>query len=125
MRNAVSNVVGYIELTTGDASQAKDFYSKLFGWNFQDAPIPGGGTYSMMNAEDGAGAGIMQSPPGAPTAWMPYVVVDDVARATEQARSLGATVIRDIMPIPGIGAFSIIADPTGAAIGMWANEPKP
>lgn len=124
MRNAVSNAVGYIELTTGNSDRAKDFYSKLFGWNFQDSPIPGGGTYSMTHDADGTPAAIMQSPPGAPTAWLPYVIVDDVARATEQARSLGATIVRDVMPVPGAGAFSIIADPTGAVIGMWSSEPQ-
>jgi len=28
-------------------------------------------------------------------------------------------VIRDITPVPEMGSFSIISDPTGAVLGLW------
>jgi predicted enzyme related to lactoylglutathione lyase len=60
--------------------------------------------------------------PGAPSSWLPYVLVQDIAAATEKARSLGATVIRDVMEVAGAGSLSIIMDPTGAVLGLW--QPK-
>jgi uncharacterized protein len=62
----------------------------------------------------------MQHPvPGAPSAWLAYVLVDDIKAATEKARSLGATVKRDVTEVMGAGWLSIIADPTGATLGLW------
>ena len=60
-----------------------------------------------------------QPVPEAPSAWLPYVVVDDLKATTEKAVSLGATVLMDVTAIPGMGHYSIIQDPTGAAIGLW------
>jgi predicted enzyme related to lactoylglutathione lyase len=79
-----------------------------------------GMTYTMIGVGDGTGGGMMMSQmPGAPSMWLPYVAVDDVRASTEKARSLGAAVHRDVTEIPGYGSFSIIADPTGAALGLW------
>ena len=52
-------------------------------------------------------------------AWLAYVRVDDCVRATEMAITLGGTLIRPAASIPYKGAFSVIADPTGAQIGLW------
>ena len=59
---------------------------------------------------------------GAPSAWMAYVLVDDLKRTTDKARSLGATVMKEATEVPGMGSFTIITDPTGAMLGLW--EPK-
>ena len=45
--------------------------------------------------------------------------VDDIAVATEKAKSLGATVIKEVTEVMGAGWLSIIVDPTGAALGLW------
>jgi len=57
--------------------------------------------------------------PGAPTAWLPYIGVDDLKASTDKAESLGAKVIMREQPVPGHGSFSIIIDPTGANIALW------
>jgi len=55
-------------------------------------------------------------------AWLAYVRVDDIAAATKKAKSLGATVVKDVTEVMGAGQFTIISDPTGAVLGLW--EPK-
>jgi len=50
------------------------------------------------------------------------VLVDDVKVATGNAKSLGATILKDVTEVPGIGWFSLISDPTGAALGMWQDK---
>jgi hypothetical protein len=57
--------------------------------------------------------------PGAPAGWVAYVLVPDVASATAKAKDLGATVLKDRTEVAGMGCFSIIADPTGAQLGLW------
>jgi predicted enzyme related to lactoylglutathione lyase len=111
----------HLELTTPDRPVAKEFYGKLFGWNFQDHDMGGGMVYSTFTTDNGPGGGIFTMP-GAPTDWLPYVGVAEINAATEKAISLGAKLLRGPQEVPGRGMFSIMIDPTGAAIALW--EPK-
>jgi len=52
------------------------------------------------------------------------VQVDDIKESTQKAKSLGATVIKDVMEVMDAGWLSIIQDPTGAVIGMWKPKAK-
>lgn len=116
----------HVELSTTDLGKAKEFYQKLFDWKLDDVPMGNGDTYTMVEVGEndyGVGGGMMKVPmPGVPPNWMAYVSVDDIKAATEKAKSLGATVIRDITPVPGMGSFSIISDPTGAVLGLWKSD---
>jgi predicted enzyme related to lactoylglutathione lyase len=115
----MANPFVHVELNTTDVPKAKAFYGTLFGWKLEDMPMPSG-TYTMINVGEGTGGGIMQHPmPGAPSSWLAYVLVDDIAAATEKAKSLGATVIKEVTEVMGAGWLSIIVDPTGAALGLW------
>jgi uncharacterized protein len=60
--------------------------------------------------------------PDALPQWVPYVLVDNIAASTERAKSLGARVLADVTEIPGMGSFSMLVDPTGAAFAFW--QPK-
>ena len=112
----------HIELNTTDLDQAKGFYTKLFDWSLQDAPMPDG-NYTLIQVGQGTGGGMMKHPmPGAPSMWLPYVEVDDIAASTQKAKSLGAKIIRDVLEVPGAGSLSIFQDPTGAVLGLW--KPK-
>ena len=117
----MANAFVHVELNTTDTEQAKSFFGSLFDWKLEDVPMGEMGTYTMIGVgDDGTGGGILKHPlPGAPSLWIPYVLVDDVRAATEKARSLGGTVIRDVTEIPGMGSFTIIQDPTGATLGLW------
>ena len=118
----MANPFVHIELNTTDVAEAKLFYGRLFDWKLQDMPMPGGG-YTMIEVGEGTGGGLMKHPiPGAPSSWLAYVLVDDVKVATGKAKSLGATVLKDVTEVPGMGWFSLIADPTGAALGMWQTK---
>jgi uncharacterized protein len=118
----MANPFVHVELNTTDVAKAKTFYGQLFDWKLEDTPMDvGDGTYTMIDVgEDGTGGGIMKMPmPGVPSAWLPYVLVDDIDAATTKAKSLGATIIKDVTEIPEMGKFSIVQDPTGGVIGIW------
>jgi len=121
--NAMANPFVYIELNSQDVEKAKSFYGELFDWGLKDISMGTGGGYTMINVGEGTGGGILRNPmPGVPSAWVAYVQVDDVMAVTNKAKSLGATVIKDIAELKGYGSFSIIADPSGAILGLWESR---
>src|SRR5277367_500572 len=123
--NAMDNPFCHVELASTDVTKAKSFYSSLFNWKISDTDMGGGMIYSTFKAEGGPGGGMMQHPvPGAPSAWLPYVLVDDINVATKKAAGLGAKVMRDVQEVPHMGWFSIIIDPTGAPLGLWQTNPS-
>ena len=118
----MANPFVHVELNTTDINKAKTFYGKLFEWTLEDVPMPGG-SYTMIKPGKGTGGGMMKHPvSGVPSAWLAYVEVDDIDAATKKAKSLGATIMKDVTEVMGAGWFSIILDPTGAALGLW--KPK-
>jgi predicted enzyme related to lactoylglutathione lyase len=118
LENPMPNPFVHVELASNDPGAAKAFYSKLFDWNFSTVPMPGG-EYTMVQVGNGTGGGIMKQPmPGAPSAWLAYVEVADITAAAAKAKSLGATVMKDVTEVMGAGWLSIIVDPTGAALGL-------
>jgi uncharacterized protein len=121
----MANPFVHIELATTDVAKAKSFYQKLFDWKLDDMDMGPGGTYTMIGVGEGTGGGMMkQMQPGAPSAWLPYVLVDNLKAATEKAKENGATLMRDITDVAGMGAFTVISDPTGAALGLWQPKAK-
>jgi uncharacterized protein len=119
----MANPFVHVELHTGDLARAKEFYSKLFDWKLQDAPMPGGGTYTMIQPGNGTGGGMVTNQaPGVPPHWLAYVGVDDVRASTRKAKELGAKVVVDVMEVGDYGTMSVITDPTGATLAMW--QPK-
>ena len=122
----MANPFVHIELNTTDVSKAKTFYGSLFNWTLEEVPMPGpGGAYTMIKVGEGTGGGIMKHPvPGAPSMWLAYVHVDDVAASTAKAKSLGANIMKDATEIPGVGSFSVLIDPTGAALALFQPKTK-
>lgn len=118
----MANPFVHVELNTTDLGKAKAFYGALFDWKTQDMPMPQG-SYTLIDVGGGTGGGMMAQPmPGAPSAWLPYVEVSDIDAATEKARSLGATVCKEVTEVKDMGWFSIITDPTGAMLGLWKTK---
>src|SRR5665213_2520041 len=95
----MANPFVHVELNSNDVKKARPFYAALFGWELSD----------MEMGDAGTGGGMMQHPmPGAPSVWVPYVSVDDLAASTEKAKTLGGSVIQAIVP-PSVFAFSVDA----------------
>jgi len=119
----MANPFVHVELHTGDLKRAKEFYGKLFDWKLEDAPMPGGGSYTLIQVGNGTGGGMETSrTPGVPPHWLAYVGVDDVRASTRKAQELGAKVVVDVMEVGDYGTMSVITDPTGATLAMW--QPK-
>lgn len=117
----MANPFVHVELMTSDLDRAKKFYAGLFDWTLEEIP---GMDYTLIKVGEGTGGGMMQHPmPGAPSSWLAYVLVADAAAATEKARKLGASIVKEVTEIPGIGWFSVLVDPTGATLALWQANP--
>ncbi len=114
------NAVCWYELTTNDPQKAGRFYSELLGWQTVAQPM-GDFVYTLFRKEAQDKAGMFQlteDMAGVQPFWLIYFGVDNCDAKTAKAKSLGAEVVRPPTDIPGIGRFSILADPQGAAFAM-------
>ena len=121
----MSNGYCHIELHTDDVEKAKSFFGSLLSWNLQDMDM-GDAAYTMIGVgEGGTGGGIMKKPhPSAPTAWIPYVLVDDIDAKAAKVQELGGEIVQEKMEVPEYGWMVVIKDPTGAALGLWQPMKK-
>jgi uncharacterized protein len=108
----------WTDLATPDAQASKDFYGGLFGWEFEDNPIPDDGVYVMARIGGRAAAAMFETTERHP-AWASYVTDEDVDAITERARELGANVLADPFDVMEAGRMSTIQDSTGAVLCVW------
>lgn len=108
------------ELMTRDAEKAKKFYGETIGWTFDGMSMPDG-TYWVARIADKPVGGIfpLSGPEsgGVPEAWMSYLAVDDVDARVKKALDGGATLMRPIFDVPGVGRIAMLREPGGAGIG--------
>lgn len=114
------------ELMTSDPVAAVKFYSGLFGYTVEEHDMGPMGTYRILKRGDRQTAGVMKTPPGAPPQphWLSYLAVKSVDDTTRNAKELGANVVMQPMDIPNVGRFSVVLDPTGAAIAFFTGSPQ-
>ncbi len=116
----MANPFVHVELATQDLEKSKKFYTSLFNWKLEEIP---GMDYTIIMVGEGTGGGMMKKPdPGIPDNWLPYILVDDVRASTKKAKSLGATICKDVTEVPDMGWFSVITDPNGATFGLWQSK---
>ncbi len=113
----------HVELHSQDPAAAQDFYSGVFGWTYNEMPMPGGKYIMVANAKGEPIGGIVQTQDkSASDTWIGYVTVDSVKDAVAEATQRGATVVVDFTELPGMGAFAIVTDPGGAPLGIWEDD---
>src|SRR3954447_11924034 len=93
----------WVDLTTNDAEAARAFYSALFGWELEDTPVPGGGTFTLCKVGGEPVAGIPGSTEIAPPRWNNYVTVASADGDGREGGRLVAELIEQPFDIPGAG----------------------
>lgn len=107
-------------LVSADVARAKSFYGALFGWKAQDEPMP---VFSVDGTQEGMVADF-QKAQGMPAAWLTYVVVDKLADARDKVMQLGGSILMRQIDVPGVGSYAVVADPTGAALGLFESAAR-
>ena len=57
-----------------------------------------------------------------PANWASFFAVADCDASVARVRELGGTVLLEPLDAPGVGRFSMVADPQGAQFGVIAVE---
>jgi predicted enzyme related to lactoylglutathione lyase len=113
--NTTSGFVWY-ELMTGDLDQAVSFYSNVVGWDIRDSGMPG--MRYMLFGKNGKDVGGMMSWSAMgmekPPKWAGHIYTAGVDAETRAVVADGGKEHRAPQDIPGIGRFSVVADPQGA-----------
>jgi uncharacterized protein len=114
----------WVDLQTTDQAAAKAFYSGLFGWTYDDQPMPEGQVYSMAILGGHPVAAIApQSAAPAPPMWNTYIAVDSVDEAAGKVEAAGGKVAMAPFDVMDAGRMAFVMDPSGAAVALWqANQ---
>ena len=112
------NQINYIEIHARDLEAAKEFFGKLFGWEFQDY----GSDYCAFS--DGRiEGGFFKSDQAASAANGSVLVVfyaADLEAAMEKVVACGGTVSKEIFSFPGGRRFHF-TDPNGNEFAIWSD----
>jgi len=118
------------ECRTHDPEANGTFLTALFGWREEPVAMPEGEPYRMIEHRDGptpfGGICALDGDDHSRPHWNCSVAVGDLDRTTLLAAEAGGSVVTPPTPIPGVGRYSLVADPQGAAITLFeADDPMP
>jgi predicted enzyme related to lactoylglutathione lyase len=116
--------IAWFDITTTSLPQSKEFYGKLFGWQF--TPVQGTDQAAEIVA-GGTPIGTLRVADGKISAFdgVVYVQVTDILASCKKARELGGTIPPGFpFNLPdGIGAIAVVADPVGHPVGLYSRTP--
>lgn len=122
MEESGNGLFHWNELLTTDVEKAKAFFEATLGWTYEEMDMPGGKAYYLALVNDEPVAGLMsmpaEVPAGTPPHWLSYVEVDDLDSSVQKVQRSGGSVLRAPFEIQDVGRIAVIADPTGAVLGL-------
>ena len=118
--------IAWFDITTTNLAQSKDFYGKLFDWQF--TPVQGT-DQAVEIVAGGTAIGTLRVAEGKITAFngVVYVQVTDIQASCKKAKELGGTIPPGFpFNLPdGIGAIALVVDPAGHPVGLYSRTPLP
>ena len=119
----------WIQLMSRDAPKASEFYRTIGGYDILENTASNRLSDYVL-ASDGYARATVKTIPNRDErmqpSWLPFVRVTNTVEALAKAKSLGGTVLIE----PKAGSLdvkvAVVADPTGAAVGLleWNAEPR-
>ncbi|MFC4562063.1 VOC family protein [Nocardiopsis mangrovi] len=112
------HALDYIEFSVTDLEEAKRFYTKAFGWRFNDY----GPMYAGIQGPDGGEVGGL-NPNGGARGGSPFVLLfsTDLDRSVEAVTRAGGRIVKEPYAFPGGRRFHF-ADPSGNELGVFAES---
>lgn len=112
----------WIDLMSSDPEKAQAFYAGLFGWT-AEASGEEYGNYVTFSKDGHPVAGMARNEqPGQPDSWSVYLASEDAAATARAAVDAGGQVLVEPMQVGDQGSMAIVADPAGAAVGVWQPD---
>lgn len=117
----------WIQLLSRDARKAAGFYSSVAGYDVIENATGGQSGDFVLASKGYARATVRTIPPARAQVqpnWLPFVRVKNVGESVAQAKQLGGKALIEPKPELFGGKVAVIADPTGAAIGLleWSDR---
>jgi predicted enzyme related to lactoylglutathione lyase len=110
----------WVELFTSEPDKTIPFYEQLFGWTHEDAGEEYGHYINFSkNGVRVAGGMANDGSQGVPDVWTIYLSTDDIQKTADAATANGGQVHLAPMDVMALGKMAMVADPSGAAIGLW------
>jgi len=117
----MGNVIVHVEIPVTDLSRAKEFYSKLFGWNvniipqmsyalFETGSEPNGG-FNKVNKVKAGGVVF-------------YMGVDNIEKKLKEIERAGGKTLRKKTEVPGFGWNATFKDIFGNILGLFTQLKK-
>ena len=114
------NRIDYVEIPVADLGKARDFFSALFGWSFQEW----GDDYMSFNDGRIEGGFRRAAEPASAAGVLVVFFSENLERDVERVQELGATISEPIFSFPGGRRFQFV-DPTGTEYAIWAMLDNP
>lgn len=108
----------HIEIPTTDALKSKEFYGKIFGWEFNEM----GGEYVMFKTPEGIGGGFTTERKPCTDGAGLYIEVEDIEKKlAEIEEAVGKTITPKTKISDEFGFFALFLDPLGNGLGIWSK----
>jgi uncharacterized protein len=112
----------HFEIPANDPEAAVKFYTQLFGWKAEKAPLPGM-DYWLCRTGDGPGIdGAIMRRMHPQQCVTNYVSVQQIDALIDKAASLGAQIALPKTAVPGVGWVAVALDPEGNPVGLWQDD---
>jgi predicted enzyme related to lactoylglutathione lyase len=112
----------WVDTWQPDADAAVSFYTRLFGWEVEDTMPPDSpGKHFMCRHRGRDVAAVASRPEEAPPvpAWGTYIWVESAQGAVAKVVAANGSVVVEPFDSLDGGRIAIVADPGGAAFGVW------
>src|SRR5215217_1935198 len=124
----IPGVPCWVDTSQPDPEAAVDFYSGLFGWEFENVlPPDSPGQYFLARLRGGAVAAVESIPEALPpmATWNTYIWVESADETAAKVRDAGGSIVMEPFDIMDSGRMAVFTDPEGAAFSVWqAKEHK-
>ncbi|MCX6163916.1 MAG: VOC family protein [Ignavibacteriae bacterium] len=116
--------IGWFELYVNDFEKSKDFFTQLFGWQFNLSQSTGSLYWNIFTGEGSIGGGLMKKavPEHSGQSVVLYVEIDDIKATLDKAVSFGGSIVMPKTLInENAGYFGLFNDIDGNVIGLWGK----
>ena len=123
----IPGVPCWVDTSQPDPEAAVDFYSDLFGWEFENVMPPGAeGRYFIARIRGGEVAAVGSVPEAAPPAamWNTYVWVESADETASKVRASGGRVVVEPFDVGDAGRMAVFTDAEGAAFCVWQAKER-
>ena len=121
-----SGRIAWFDITTTDLAKSREFYGKLFDWQFN---VVQGGSQATEIVAGGTPIGTLRVADGKISGFngVVYVQVSDIEASCRKAKDLGGMIPPGFpFNLPdGNGAIALVVDPAGHPVGLYSRTLLP